>query len=53
MSRWVSLSVMMTFFTFLPLDLDAPALNLCIMAALRWGVLAAIPDAYFAREQMV
>ncbi len=43
---------MMTFFAMLPLDLDAPTLNLCIMAALRWGVLAAIPDTPFAREQM-
>ncbi|MEJ8308695.1 hypothetical protein [Agrobacterium larrymoorei] len=34
----------MTFFALLPLDLNAPTLNLCIMALLRWGVIAVLPD---------
>lgn len=34
----------MTFFALLPLDLNAPTLNLCIMALLRWGVVAALPE---------
>ncbi|WP_309773189.1 hypothetical protein [Agrobacterium larrymoorei] len=33
----------MTFFALLPLDLNAPTLNLCIMALLRWGVIAVLP----------
>ena len=44
MSRWIPLSVMMTFFALLPLDLNAPTLNLCVMAFLRWGVIAVLPD---------
>ncbi|GEM_PF-538960 len=44
MSRWIPLSVMMTFFALLPLDLNAPTLNLCIMGLLRWAVIAALPD---------
>lgn len=57
MSRWIPLSVMMTFFALLPLDLNAPTLNLCIMALLRWGVIAVLPDEQTAatsmsREQM-
>lgn len=44
MSRWIPLSVMMTFFALLPLDLNAPTLNLCIMGLLRWVVIAALPD---------
>ncbi len=44
MSRWIPLSVMMTFFALLPLDLNAPTLNLCIMGLLRWAVIAAFPD---------
>ncbi len=51
MSRWTALSVMMTFFAMLPLDIDAPALNLCLMAVVRWAVLAGIPDTFFARGQ--
>ncbi|MES5096722.1 hypothetical protein ABUK73_00680 [Agrobacterium sp. BA1120] len=52
MTRWISLIVMMTFFAMLPLDIDVPTMNLCLMACLRWGVLAAIPDTVFARGQM-
>lgn len=44
MSGWIPLSVMMTFFALLPLDLNAPTLNLCIMGLLRWAVIAALPD---------
>ncbi|WP_154960981.1 hypothetical protein [Agrobacterium tumefaciens] len=51
MSRWTALGVMMTFFAMLPLDLDAPAFNLCLMALVRWAVLAGIPDTIFTREQ--
>lgn len=51
MSRWTALGVMMTFFVMLPLDIDAPALNLCLMAAVRWAVLAGIPDTIFGGEQ--
>ncbi|MCZ7853067.1 MULTISPECIES: hypothetical protein [Agrobacterium] len=42
---------MMTFFVMLPLDIDAPALNLCLMAAVRWAVLAGFPDTMFIRGQ--
>ncbi|EGP57266.1 hypothetical protein Agau_C201521 [Agrobacterium tumefaciens F2] len=35
----------------LPLDIDAPALNLCLMALVRWAVLAGIPDTVFGGEQ--
>jgi hypothetical protein len=35
---------MMTFFALLPLDLNAPTLNLCIMGLLRWAVIAALPE---------
>lgn len=52
MSRYLSLGVMTTLFAFLPLDLDAPTLNLCIMAVLRYAVLAAVPDTWIEREQM-
>lgn len=38
-------------FVMLPLDIDAPALNLCLMAAVRWAVLAGVPDTVFARGQ--
>ncbi|SCY01371.1 hypothetical protein SAMN03159288_00994 [Rhizobium sp. NFACC06-2] len=51
MSRWTALGVMMTFFVMLPLDIDAPALNLCLMAVVRWGVLAGVPDTMFVRGQ--
>ncbi|MCZ7886665.1 hypothetical protein [Agrobacterium salinitolerans] len=51
MSRWTALGVMMTFFVMLPLDIDAPALNLCLMAAVRWAVLAGFPDTMFIRGQ--
>jgi hypothetical protein len=51
-SRWIALSVMMTFFAMLPLDIDVPALNLCLMAFARWAVLAGIPETFFVREQM-
>ncbi len=44
MSRWIPLSVMTTFFALLPLDLNAPTLNLCIMGLLRWAVIAALPE---------
>jgi hypothetical protein len=50
-SRWTALGVMMTFFVMLPLDIDAPALNLCLMALVRWAVLAGIPDTVFGGEQ--
>jgi len=50
-NRWTALGVMMTFFAMLPLDIDAPALNLCLMAAVRWAVLAGIPDTFFMRGQ--
>jgi len=50
-NRWTALGVMMTFFAMLPLDIDAPALNLCLMAAVRWAVLAGIPDTFFVRGQ--
>ncbi len=52
MSRWIALSVMMTFFAMLPLDIDVPALNLCLMAFARWAVLAGIPETFFVREQL-
>ncbi|MGV2065045.1 hypothetical protein [Agrobacterium sp. 22-226-1] len=42
---------MMTFFVMLPLDIDAPALNLCLMAVMRWAVLAGVPDMMFVRGQ--
>ncbi|WP_296084339.1 hypothetical protein [uncultured Agrobacterium sp.] len=48
MSRWIPLSVMMTFFALLPLDLNAPTLNLCIMALVRWSVISVLPDGEFA-----
>lgn len=51
MSRWTALGVMMTFFVMLPLDIDAPALNLCLMAAVRWAVLAGFHDTMFVRGQ--
>jgi len=51
-TRWISLIVMMTFFAMLPLDIDAPTVNLCLMACLRWAVLAAVPAAGFQREQV-
>jgi hypothetical protein len=50
-SRWTALGVMMTFFAMLPLDIDVPALNLCLMAVARWAVLAGIPDTLFVRGQ--
>jgi hypothetical protein len=46
-NRWISLLVMMTFFAMLPLDIDVPAVNLCLMAIARWGVLAGFPDNVF------
>ena len=52
MSRWTALGVMMTFFVMLPLDIDVPALNLCLMAVARWAVLAGFPDTMFARGQV-
>lgn len=52
MTRWISLIVMMTVFAMLPLDIDAPTVNLCIMAGLRWALLAVVPDAGFARGQV-
>ncbi|WP_296037932.1 hypothetical protein [uncultured Agrobacterium sp.] len=39
---------MMTFFALLPLDLNAPTLNLCIMALVRWSVISVLPDGEFA-----
>jgi hypothetical protein len=51
-SRWTALGVMMTFFVMLPLDIDVPALNLCLMAVARWAVLAGVPDAVLARGQV-
>ncbi|WP_175421921.1 hypothetical protein [Agrobacterium tumefaciens] len=51
MSRWTALGVMMTFFVMLPLDIDVPALNLCLMAVVRWAVLAGVPDTMFVRGQ--
>lgn len=51
MSRWTALGVMMAFFVMLPLDIDVPALNLCLMAVARWAVLAGIPDTLFVRGQ--
>lgn len=51
MNRWTALGVMMTFFVLLPLDIDALALNLCLMAVVRWAVLAGLPDTFFARGQ--
>ena len=51
MSRWTALGVMMTFFAMLPLDIDVPALNLCLMAVVRWAVLAGVPDTMFVRGQ--
>lgn len=51
MSRWTALGVTMTFFVMLPLDIDAPALNLCLMAVVRWAVLAGVPDTMFVRGQ--
>ncbi|WP_186376745.1 hypothetical protein [Agrobacterium sp. DE0009] len=53
MSRWTALSVMMTFFVMLPLDIDVPALNLCLMALARWAVLAGVPDTVVVRGQAV
>jgi hypothetical protein len=50
-SRWTALGVMMTFFVMLPLDIDVPALNLCLMAVVRWAVLAGVPDTMFVRGQ--
>ncbi len=47
MSRWTALGVMMTFFAMLPLDIDVPALNLCLMAVARWAVLAGTHDLVF------
>lgn len=38
-------------FAMLPLDIDVPALNLCLMAVARWAVLAGIPDTLFVRGQ--
>lgn len=52
MNRWISLIVMMTFFALLPLDINAPTLNLCLMACLRWAVIAIVPDTIFARGQV-
>ncbi len=51
MPRWISLTVMMTFFAMLPLDIDVPTVNLCLMACLRWAVIAAVPDTFFWRGQ--
>jgi len=51
-TRWISLIVMMTFFALLPLDIDVPTVNLCLMACLRWAVLAIAPEPVFSREQM-
>lgn len=39
-------------FVMLPLDIDVPALNLCLMAVARWAVLAGFPDAVLARGQV-
>ncbi|WFS67246.1 hypothetical protein CFBP4996_04935 [Agrobacterium leguminum] len=41
----------MTFFVMLPLDIDVPTLNLCLMAVVRWAVLAGVPDTMFVRGQ--
>ena len=51
MNRWTALGVLMTFFAMLALVIDAAALNLCLMAAVRWAVLAGIPDTIFVRGQ--
>jgi hypothetical protein len=49
--RWISLGVMMTFFAFLPLDIYAPTVNLCIMAFARWIVVSGLPYGVFNQEQ--
>jgi hypothetical protein len=51
-NRWISLIVMMTFFALLPLDIYVPTVNLCLMACLRWAVIAVAPDAVLMRGQV-
>lgn len=52
MNRWISLTLMMMVFALLPLDIDVPTVNLCLMACLRWAVIAAIPETGFVRGQV-
>lgn len=44
---WLSLVVMMTFFSVLALDIYVPTLNLCLMFVARWVVLYGMPDTLF------
>jgi hypothetical protein len=47
---WISLFVMMTFFSVLALDIYVPTVNLCLMLLARWIVLYGMPDT-FTRER--